>query len=499
MAFIFGPNRFFNAFDFVVVALSIFSKLGQLDIHVSIGRAVRSIMWSLRILRSCVKLLRGIILRIKSGWTTYLFQPANMSCIYLSGIMDHHTGILPYLLQSRSPQLFESILVKAVLEFKWYKFARKQHLFNLLVYVTHACSWMAYSVVTFNGWEDRSANNSVVHKDILAIVTCGFSLSFLSIEVKKIRGSGIFMYIESPWNLSSLSAYTIMCLTTILECVNRQKGNHINLAAVASLLTWCNILYYLRGFRGTGALVSMILQIMSDMRYFTLIMAIMTIAYVQVFFILGSEVFEPDQPLELLWVLYQWGWLGGGDATFGDTGLMERFMFVGMTALMLLVLLNLLIAIMGDTFTRVQESSIVEFYHTFAELIYELEMLMSHTEHSSMKYFPNYMFYSRVTASGTMDAGDESDISTAPHGHTQSSSQLKGIERRMTELQLSNDQLRTSQQQCVMELKGLDGRMSAMQSSSDDFSKVLGQIARAVNVPEWSECDCDDERDLTSI
>jgi len=247
--------------------------------------------------------------------------------------MDHNSGILKYLVQSRHPQLFESTLVKAILEFKWYKFARQKHLFNLSVYVTHACSWVAYSVVTFNGWEDRDVgvNQSVIHKDILAIVTCGFSLRYLTIEMQKLCSTGAVTYFVSPWNILSFSSYTLLSCTTLLECFNRHKGDHVNLGAIATLLVWCHTLYYLRGFRGTGALVSMILQIMLDMRYFILIMVIMTIAYVQVFFILASSVFPPDQPYELLWVLYRAAWLQDVAYPFDGT-MMERFMFVAMTA-----------------------------------------------------------------------------------------------------------------------------------------------------------------------
>lgn len=42
-------------------------------------------------------------------------------------------------------------------------------------------------------------------------------------------------------------------------------------SALAALLLWAKLLAYLRGFRETGALIRMICQIGSDMRYFLVV------------------------------------------------------------------------------------------------------------------------------------------------------------------------------------------------------------------------------------
>jgi len=64
---------------------------------------------------------------------------------------------------------------------------------------------------------------------------------------------------------------------------------------------------------------------------------------------------------------------------------------------------------MGDTFARVQYSSIIEFYHNFAQLIYELEMLMKDSDRQGMMYFPNYMFFSRAATSTVSQSGGASN------------------------------------------------------------------------------------------
>eukprot|EP00747_Dinoflagellata_sp_TGD_P146260 gnl/TRDRNA2_/TRDRNA2_176673_c2_seq2.p1 gnl/TRDRNA2_/TRDRNA2_176673_c2~~gnl/TRDRNA2_/TRDRNA2_176673_c2_seq2.p1 ORF type:complete len:476 (-),score=83.50 gnl/TRDRNA2_/TRDRNA2_176673_c2_seq2:76-1356(-) len=365
--------------------------------------------------------------------------PIDVNCIFLNGIMDHHDGIIKYLVEARHPGLFESTVVKAILEFKWHKYAKRTHLWNLSIYASHALIWVSYSVVTYNPfWEDpvdvETGEGTKAHKDILGILAGLFSVRYLMVEVKKaFRGNA--NYLNSGWNLWSLFSYALLIVAILLEfsrapcephattkIVVRECGRHSgasrNVAAMATLLVWGITLYYLRGFRGTGALVRMILQVLKDMKYFILIMSIMTIAFVQVYFILKTAIVQEDQPHELLWVLYNAAWLGEFQKGFGASPILDRIMFALMTVFMVVVLLNLLIAIMSDTFVRVQKSAIVEFYHVFAELIHELEMLMTTGEHKSPKFFPKYMVYSIGSRSIRADvegegAGDEEDSDRA--------------------------------------------------------------------------------------
>ena len=58
---------------------------------------------------------------------------------------------------------------------------------------------------------------------------------------------------------------------------------------------------------------------------------------------------------------------------------------------MILVILNLLIALMGDSYEKVQESAEVEFRRQRAQLLREYEFHMSAADRNNPKYFPRWL------------------------------------------------------------------------------------------------------------
>eukprot|EP00747_Dinoflagellata_sp_TGD_P157754 gnl/TRDRNA2_/TRDRNA2_177765_c3_seq21.p1 gnl/TRDRNA2_/TRDRNA2_177765_c3~~gnl/TRDRNA2_/TRDRNA2_177765_c3_seq21.p1 ORF type:complete len:357 (+),score=54.87 gnl/TRDRNA2_/TRDRNA2_177765_c3_seq21:127-1071(+) len=251
-------------------------------------------------------------------------------------------------------------------------------------------------------------------RNILGVPTLISNVRYFAIELKKMYVRGFIVYAKSAWNIIGLFSYVLLLYSIIYEFAAGHTGTTEGFAAIGTLFAWTSTLYYLRGFRGTGALVSMILAIMKDMKYFMLITCIMTCAYIQVYFILATPIVEEGETSELVWVLYNAAWLGNVNVRDYAVSLLERFMYAAMTLFMLVVLLNLLIAIMGDTFGRVQESAVVEFYFNFAELIYELETLMTPAEQADETRFPAYMIYSQPQKASitAYQGGEDAEISS---------------------------------------------------------------------------------------
>ena len=75
----------------------------------------------------------------------------------------------------------------------------------------------------------------------------------------------------------------------------------------------------------------------------------------------------------LLLTTYKSIWLGSFEAEWLDSSFPEVFFFVVVTFLFLVVMMNLLIAIMADTFTRVQQRATMENTRMRASLLYDLE------------------------------------------------------------------------------------------------------------------------------
>lgn len=256
------------------------------------------------------------------------------------------------------------------------------------------------------------------YKDMLAFILIGFGLWYIAREVRKLVVGGFLAYISSGWNILNLVCNSVLITLILLEVLRGHSTKSRELAAVVTPFMWIQSFNYLRGFRGTGALVRMIIVIIHDIRFFLLIMGIMTIAFTQAFFILEDEEIAPlNAPWEIAWQVYNTAWLGA-QWTWYTGPMLQRVLYLFMTFFQLVVLMNLLIAIMGDTFGRVMEGAIVEFYRNFAQLIHELEVLMTPREHQNTNHFPHYFLFSRketfeeagAVGEGEQAQGEEANV-----------------------------------------------------------------------------------------
>lgn len=164
-----------------------------------------------------------------------------------------------------------------------------------------------------------------------------------------------------------------------------------------------------------------IVQIFLDMKNFLVVMVLFTVVFVQVYYILlDPDVFHYSEWYEIMWTVYNTAWLGA-QWTGKKVPLITRMMYVIMTMFQLILLLNLLIAIMGDTFGRVKESQIVEFYHNYAGLIYELEVMMADSERRNDLYFPNYLLYSMP------EIGEAHETESSEQGNSQTTQTMEEL------------------------------------------------------------------------
>lgn len=98
-------------------------------------------------------------------------------------------------------------------------------------------------------------------------------------------------------------------------------------------------------------------------------------------------------PPELSWQVYNTALLGAQWQEYVGPWL-QRYIYGFMTFGQLVVLMNLLICITTDTFTYVKAVATVEFYRNLAQLIYQIDDLMTLSERRITSNFPEYLLYS---------------------------------------------------------------------------------------------------------
>jgi hypothetical protein len=150
------------------------------------------------------------------------------------------------------------------------------------------------------------------------------------------------------------------------------------LAATENILLWSRVLHYMCAFKSTGPMVRMIIEIMKDMRYFLLLLLCIGcgfgVAFYLLFWAAASSVPEVQDafatvPRTFLTMLAMM--LGAFDQNLfwkADVPWLAVAMFAAYTMVMLVVLFNLLIAIMGDSFEKVKDTEENEFLKGRAEV-----------------------------------------------------------------------------------------------------------------------------------
>lgn len=210
--------------------------------------------------------------------------------------------------------------------------------------------------------------------------------------------SGIREYFSSSG--SALLENTLSCtfcgcifLVTILAVFDHPAQSAV--LALASLAGWSYLFFFLLAWRLTGPMVVMIHQMLTnDVLRFCLIYLVFLMGFAQSFFVLFESV----------------GWLGFVHAIqtcfvamLGDFDL-EQFADSPYTAVSVgllvvyvvtitILLLNLLIAMMGDTFEKINEAAEMQWHLERARIVFALENEMSREERQD----PNNKYWSANT------------------------------------------------------------------------------------------------------
>ncbi|GMH71405.1 hypothetical protein TrLO_g3881 [Triparma laevis f. longispina] len=293
---------------------------------------------------------------------------------------------------------FENEVVRSVIEHKWDKFAKKMFLKHMYLYIimvlcmtfdaflnktlTNGTNWKC---VFNNGLEicDKTRDDKMGLESLedwmllwrlpmlIAIILWA---RFCWHEVKQIFNTSLREHFEDIWNIldfSSLSLMFLAYLFRVLYWFDHMGPTYTTVVLSFALpLTWLNMLYFLQGFDESGRLVRMILGIVQGTKFFLLILVVCMVGFAAGFFVLyenqdadtlrnGSARVEHMSPTMSIFSSYTL-MLGEFDVeNFPETSSGEFFsvilLFTVFTFFINIIMLNLLIAIMGDIFDKFEE------------------------------------------------------------------------------------------------------------------------------------------------
>ena len=302
---------------------------------------------------------------------------------------------------------FESFEMKSAITYKWQMYARDIHTFQLILYSVGFISFVLGQLLLI------SVNESAeIQARLAMVISCFISIFFLLFEIfqfytakrqKKSKG-----YLTSGWNLLQVTSYLCMCVSSILffidSNVNDSSSSSPRIGTFLSIFGgWSNIIMslniisFLRPYTWSGPLIRMLIQIFQDMLAFIIIQVILLFGFTIAFMVMLPENMSFQGPFAFMTgYTMLLGDFNLDDFQMEDNAYKTNSALFAFSIYMLfvpVVTMNLLIAIMGDSYDYVRENQSLYGLMEKAKAINEIDntfgdIFFSHTKKEI--YFPKF-------------------------------------------------------------------------------------------------------------
>ncbi|KAL8202726.1 UNVERIFIED_CONTAM: Transient receptor putative cation channel subfamily V member 6, partial [Gekko kuhli] len=273
--------------------------------------------------------------------------------------------------------------VKELVSLKWNTYGRPYFCFLGLFYIlymicfTTCCSYRPLKERLDNQTDERDngilvqktlQESYLTHDDRLRLVgeliTVIGALAILLLEIPDVLRVGVTKYfgqtiLGGPFHIIIIT-YACMILVTMVMRLTSTDGEVVPMS-FALVLGWCNVMYFARGFQMLGPFTIMIQKmIFGDLTRFCGLMAVVILGFASAFYI----IFQTENPsalgqfysypMSLFSTFELFLTLIDGPANYDvDLPFMFSVVYFAFAIIAALLMLNLLIAMMGDTHWRV--------------------------------------------------------------------------------------------------------------------------------------------------
>mmetsp|Transcript_24623 Transcript_24623/g.46250 ORF Transcript_24623/g.46250 Transcript_24623/m.46250 type:complete len:402 (+) Transcript_24623:2-1207(+) len=158
-------------------------------------------------------------------------------------------------------------------------------------------------------------------------------------------------------------------------------------------ITYLNTLYFMQGFKESGQLVRMIIGIIRGITTFLMIMTVCMLGFSFSFYMLFEQGTDHMNPVMAVFNSYTMmlGTFEVDDFSSSSSVSSTSVLFISFTVFINIIMLNLLIAIMGDIFDRIQENARGEFIFARANIVMEFEGVLSKSQRENPNLFPTWL------------------------------------------------------------------------------------------------------------
>ena len=327
----------------------------------------------------------------------------------------------PHLAKAGSVEVFQTEIMGVVVNFLWHRvrryYVRQWRQFLLLLCAFALGVFLDLWVHEQPDYKNEMtffqaivADHSITPRYPMFIILsrcCLFISFFMAVvflfrELRQMRLNGMSEYFASGWNCLELTGYGFVTLNTIWYAFNLPWSNIVTCISVMILI--CTTMVHLRGFSSYSPIITTFLQIVSDMKAFFSIVLLLWIGGTLAFKALmpGRADFQGSMALWSVWQMVlgdvmssslkyqeQEYWKSGDMSWAVATATTGKVLSGCFVLVVVVILMNQLIALMGDSYDRVQENYVVQARISRARVI--VDMMDLYVEPSDEQVFARWI------------------------------------------------------------------------------------------------------------
>ncbi|XP_070193087.1 transient receptor potential cation channel subfamily V member 6-like [Littorina saxatilis] len=278
-------------------------------------------------------------------------------------------------------------VIRQLLDDKWKTFAKRRFIERLIIAFVHLIllSVAIYTrptgdkLLSYNGYKDAL-------RYFAEVVVCVSCLLTVVLEGIELAIQGLSSFLKNCSHAPDQAVYLLSCIS-VLACIPFRVLKMPNvediLLIIAAPGSWFFLLFFARGARLTGPFVTMIYKMISgDLLRFSIIYCIFLVGFTQGFYFLFRDVTSdnsdvakfstlPDTILNLFQMTL--GEFKYEAFNYSRYAPLTKIVFAIFMLLVPILLLNMLIAMMGNTYNQVIAKSEKEWRRQWAKIVVVLE------------------------------------------------------------------------------------------------------------------------------
>lgn len=323
--------------------------------------------------------ISGIVTRLKDS------RRSNVSCVLKEVQIKNvgfagESGILNGFLEEAGPvKLFLDPAVKAVIDYKWRKWAYTIHVIEMLLHILNIASFTTYVYELHNPSNPYFSESRFDYEDYMTLANRSAMVTFLLLlrnmryEVIDIFNTPFLAWISNIFNVIDTAKFLVFGF--ILW--SQDQTLTTRLLSIEAILLWSKMLHFMKGFKATGALISMIVATAAEVGAFLLLLVFIFASFASAFFSMFRTSNLEEWSTPFLVFLNLLGCLMGevpGDAIYdSDEQILATIILLLFMIIVVIIMLNLLISIVSKVFEQTYEEKDAEFSRGKGEIIDEIE------------------------------------------------------------------------------------------------------------------------------